>query len=274
MNCEQVHNLLGRLHDGELGQSEQAVVQTHLHDCSGCAAELAAFTELTEMVQTWGEVEPPADLWGRIVGQLAATGPKPASVRKPLRYWKAAVVAALVLIAVTTGWLAHRPSSSPNESAKHQSQHTEPVVDLGASLGPQVSLLPGEAQRLTPEQTAKQVNFRVVTSPKLPEGYALEESYLVRIEGCNVVQSKYLRGADVALLLQYSQGQPVSFGDRPIVAIEKVNGKPVQIVQGDGHLAASWKANGTAVSLVGLRDRSELVRLVAYVDQQLAEDKK
>ena len=78
----------------------------------------------------------------------------------------------------------------------------------------------------------------------------------------------------MALLLQYSQGQPVSHGNLPVVAVEKVNGKPVEIVQGEGRLAASWKANGTAVSLVVTRNQVESVRLVAYVDQQLEEGKK
>jgi hypothetical protein len=62
----------------------------------------------------------------------------------------------------------------------------------------------------------------------------LDESYLVRIEGCNVVQYKYQRGKDAALLLQYSQGQPVSHGNWPVVAVETVNGKPVEIIQGQG----------------------------------------
>lgn len=272
MNCDQVHNLLGRFHDGELGQAEQAVIQAHLQHCPGCAAELAALTHLRGTVESWGAVEPPSDLWNRIAGQLAATGPKHAAARKLVRYRKAAVAAALLLIAVVTGWLAHRPIPPPNGSVTFQP--SVPVVNLGTYLGPEVSVVPRDAQRLSPEETAKRVSFRVLTSPKLPEGYSLNESYLVRIEGCNVVQYKYLRGADVALLLQYSQGQRVSYGDRPVVAVEQINGKPVQIVQGEGRLAASWKANGTAVCLVGPSNQAELVRLVAYVDQQLVEGHK
>jgi hypothetical protein len=38
----------------------------------------------------------------------------------------------------------------------------------------------------------------------------------------------------VALLLQYRQSQPVSHGHRPVVAVEKVNAKPVEIIQGQG----------------------------------------
>jgi hypothetical protein len=48
-----------------------------------------------------------------------------------------------------------------------------------------------------------------------------------------------------------------------------MNGKPTQVVQGDGRLAASWQVNGTAVSLIGPRDMAELVRLMAHVDQRM-----
>jgi len=268
MNCEQVQNLLGHFHDGELSRAEQAVIGEHLQGCPSCAMDLAAITELGECLQTLSEPEPPGDLWNRIAQQLVTAEPRPAVAdRKVLHYWRAALVAALVVLAVTTGWLAHRPTSPSDDP-------TVPVVDLGRFLGPEMAVVPAQGQRMSPEETARRVSFRILTTPKLPEGYSLEESYLVRIEGCNVVQYKYLRGSDVALLLQYSQGQPVSFGNRPVVALQQINGKPVQIVQGDGHLAASWKANGTAVSLVGPRNQSELVRLVAYVDQQLTEGQK
>lgn len=273
MNCERVQNLLGRFRDGELSPPERASVAAHLETCPACAAEFAAITELGEMVRTWGESELPGDLWDQIARRLAATGPgRNAPSRPTVRAWKAVVLAALVLVAVATGWLAHQPRLPSDDPAGPQP--TVPVVDLTPYLGPQFSAVPRQGQPLRPEETARHIGFRVLTAPTLPEGYSLKESYLVRIEGCKVVQYKYLRGSDVALLLQYSQGQEVTYGGYPVVAVRQVNGKPVQIAQGDGHLAASWEANGTAVSLVGPRDQSELVRLVAYVDQRLAEDKK
>ena len=58
------------------------------------------------------------------------------------------------------------------------------------------------------------------------------------------------------------------------MAVEKANGKPVELIQGEGRLADSWKVNGTAVSLVFPRNQVESVRLVAYVDQELGEGKK
>lgn len=273
MNCEQIQNALGRFHDGELSRAERAVMERHLQGCVRCTAELAVLSELSETARSLSEPESPADLWERIAQRLATAEPRPAASTYTIaRFWRVAVVTALLSVAVATSWLARRPKSPSDGSALHQA--VIPIVDLGSYLGRDVSLGPGQARRMSPEETAQQVSFRVLTTPELPEGYALEESYLVRIEGCNVVRYKYLRGKDVVLLLQYSQGQPVSHGDRPVVAVERVNGKPVEIIQGEGRLAASWKANGTAVSLVGPRNQAELVRLAAYVDQQLSEGKK
>lgn len=273
VNCEQIQNLLGRFRDGEISPPDRAVVAIHLEACTACAAELAALNELGEMAKALSEPEPPGDLWDHLAKRLAAGKPVPTPARRRSLLWKAAVLAALVLMAVTTGWLAHSLGPTFSDSRAPE-QPTIPVVNLGPYLGPQMAMAPHQGKPMKPQEAAQRVGFHVLTMAKLPEGYSLEESYLVRLEGCNVVQYKYLRGRDVALLLQYSQGQPVKYGDRPVVAVRRINGKPVEIIQGEGQLAASWKANGTAVCLVGPREVSELVRLVDYVDQQFAEDKK
>ena len=272
MDCERVRHLLGRFRDGELSPADRAAVAAHLDACSACAAELLVLTELGDMAKALSAPEPPGDLWDQIAQRLTAK-PVPAASGRGTRHWRAAVLAALVLLAVTTGWLARRPGPL-SDDIHGGPQPGVPVVDLGPYLGPEMATAHRQGQRMKPGETAKQAGFRVLTVAKLPEGYDLEESYLVRIEGCNVVQQKYLRGEDVALLLQYSQGQPVKYGGRPVVAVRRVSGKPVEIIQGEGRLAASWKANGTAVCLIGPGDVSELVRMVDYVDQQLAEGKK
>lgn len=275
MDCERVRNLLGWFRDGELSRADRSAVAAHLGACPGCAAELAAVTELGEMVRRWGEPEPPADLWDRVARQLGTADPKPAGpARRTPHLWKAVVVAALVLVAAATSWLAHRPGPPDGSPVADRPEPAIPVVDLGPYLARQGPPSPGLSQRMSPEEAAEQVGFRVLPTTDLPDGYSLGETYLVRIQGCSVVQYKYLRGSDVALLLQYSQGQPVTYGNRPEVAIEQVNGKPVQIVRGEGRSVASWTANGTAVSLVGPDDRAELVRLVAHVDRQFSEGKK
>ncbi|MBI3467208.1 MAG: zf-HC2 domain-containing protein [Planctomycetes bacterium] len=276
MKCDQVVDLLSQFYDGELDATQAAAMRTHLAQCGACAAEVAAFADLSEAARMLSEPEPPADLWSRIACALerparVATTSRPAVVR--LR--RLAALAALVLIALYTGWLAYQSSSATRRDSHHSSI---PVVDLGPYLdqvakGPRIAIARHPSTQMSPAEAARHVQFRVLKQAELPEGYSLDEGYLVRIEGCSVVQFKYLRGSEVCLLFQYSRGQPVVYGDRPVLAT-RVNGKAARIVQGDGCLAASWETNGTAVSLIGPRDMSELVRLMAFVDQHLMEDKR
>jgi hypothetical protein len=73
------------------------------------------------------------------------------------------------------------------------------------------------------------------------------------------------------ILVQCGPECSVRYGNRPVLDT-RVNGKAARVVQCEGYLACSWQCQGTALTLVGPRDLSQLVRLVAYVDQRL-EDK-
>lgn len=275
MDCEQVQNLLSRFFDRELDRAEHESVERHVDACAGCRAELAALEQLSDAARSLTDPEPPADLWDRIIGQLAAQHvTREAAGQRRRALFRAAALAALVLIAVWTGWIAHGPGLRRGE----QAASSIPAVDLGPYLdelakSPRISVAPYGAVPSSPAEAARQVQFRVLNEAELPDNYALESGFLVRIEGCNVVQFKYLRGSDVVLLFQYSRGQPVAYGNRPVLAT-RINGKPAKVVQSDGCLCASWETNGTAVTLVGPRDMSELVRLVAFVDQHLMEDQR
>ena len=69
------------------------------------------------------------------------------------------------------------------------------------------------------------------------------------------------------ILVQCSPDHTICYGKRPVLKT-KVNGKAAQIVQCDGCLACCWQSKGTALTLVGPGDVSQLVQLVAHVDQR------
>jgi hypothetical protein len=139
------------------------------------------------------------------------------------------------------------------------------VVDLGPYLDRREEARAGQA--MPPDEAARRVDFRVLSAAALPEGYCLQGCCLCR-GACDRVECTYCRGGDRVLVILCAPGQPVEFGGRPVLRAQ-VNGKPAQVVQGEGRLAASWQVNGTAVSLIGPRDLAELVRLMAEVDQRL-----
>jgi predicted anti-sigma-YlaC factor YlaD len=282
MNCEQVQNLLGRFHDGELGQAERAAVEVHLGNCPSCACELAGIAELAETARSLSAPEPPKDLWKGIAERLV---PFPLGESLPARYplppgeekkkrdasWRVrppirvtAALAAAVLLAMGAGWLAFRTAGEGRQPI---------AVDAAVDLGPYLNQITGDQSGLamSPQEAARQVDFRVVAASELPDGYCLEQCCLCNSSCCPLVTCKYRRaGKDPLLLVQCSQGQPIDYGNRPLVEAQ-VHGKNARIVQCDGCLCASWKARGTVVNLIGPKDLSELVSLVTFVDQRLAD---
>jgi hypothetical protein len=259
MGCDEFRELLGRFHDGEAPPAARAAVAAHVSGCAGCAAARAAVAELGELARALPEPEPPGDLWERIAPRLGAA---PARVyRSQASRRSAAALAALVLAVLAAGWWAPRPARRGPHPAS-----PGPVVDLGPYLDGPASR-PG--QWMSPAEAAHRVAFRVLSAPELPDGYCLHGCCLCRGGCCDLVECAYRRGADQLLVVQCGPGQAVAFGGRPVLQT-RVHGKPAQVVQAGGRLAASWQVNGSAVSLIGPRDLAELVRLMAHVEERLA----
>jgi hypothetical protein len=262
MNCDQIQELLGRFHDGEMEYAQRAAVEAHLRSCSDCSTELAAIAELGEMART--ACDPPAHLWDHLAQRLAIEELTPfPKTRKALRTWKAGLVAAVVLIASGIAWIANRtgePGSQGETVAPLSAEREDLLLDdlLSARAGKQVSL----------QEAARRVDFSVLAASNLPEGYRLCDCCLCQAGCCGWVQCRFLRGTDQIILVQCSPDHTVRYGNRPVLETQ-VNGKAARVVQCDGCLACSWQNKGTVLTLVGPRDLSQLVGLVAYVDQRL-----
>jgi hypothetical protein len=261
MNCDQVRELLSLFHDAELDRAGRCAVEVHLGECPSCAAELGALAELSEMARNLPDLEPPAELWGRVAGQLQA---EQARLCGPgiFRVRRVAAVAALVAAAFAAGWMAHRPTVEGPSTVRVEHQPVGVDIDLDR-------LVAADSMREMPaDEAARRVGFHVVTAQKLPDGYCLEGCCLCRDGCCDLMRCRYGRGSDKILVLQGEPDHPIDYGDGPALEA-RVHGKSARIVQRDGRLAASWQAKRSTVGIVGPRDLSELVRLIAYVDERL-----
>jgi hypothetical protein len=253
MSCEPIRTWLGPFHDSELDPARRALVEIHLGGCSACAAELAALAELGQLVRETIAPEPPSQLWAQIDQRLAAT-----RIPQSGRLWRSAAVAALLFLAVAAGWMAHKilGPNHPGGSPVLATDDDSPTLDdlLAARDGQHVGL----------ENASRLVNFRVVPVSGLG-GYRLDECCVCKGGCCDLLRCKYLRGADAVLLVQCSAGHAPRCGDRPVLEAD-VQGKRVRIIQCADCLAATWRTDETAFSLIGPNDLSELVRLLASVE--------
>jgi hypothetical protein len=262
MTCEQVRELLGRYHDGELGAAERAVVAGHLNDCAACPAWLEAIGELGDLTRALSEPEPPANLWEKlsvVLGPVSAAPVRPA--RRRLRLWRVAALAALMLVCLATGWFAHGRLGWGNvpEGGGGTGDDVLPVEAL-------VSAREGEPVSL--QEAAHRVGFRVLGVSDLPEGCCMQGCCLCKAGCCDLVQCKFLCRGEPVLLVQGGSEHHVRYDHRPTVEMQ-VNGKPARLIQCDGCLACCWKAKGTVLTLIGPRELSQLSQLVASVDQRL-----
>jgi hypothetical protein len=271
MNCEQIHGLLGRFHDRELDRSHWTTVEVHLGACPACAAELGNLAEFAQLVRALPDPVPPADLWRRIALRL----PKALAGRGSLAArvghgWTRAVAAALLALVLFTIWMARRSQdfdTTRPDSAASGNALSSLALDLDSFLGHK-SDAPGEEMPV--EQAARAVDFRALTAAELPDGYCLEGCCLCWAECCPLVTCKYRRGGDAVLVFQCGPEHPLGYGARPAIEA-RVHGKPTRIVECNGRLASSWRSRGTTIGMVGPRDLSELLKLMAYVDQRLEE---
>ena len=264
MNCEQVQELLSRFHDGELGQAERAAVELHLGSCVVCPGELAAIAELSEVARASRAPEPPGDLWERIELRLARSGgPWFATARRIVPTWRVAALAALVLVALASAWwasYARKQERSPAPAEVTAVDEDGPLLDQLLAAGP--------GQPVSLQEAARRVDFRVPAAPQLPEGYQLKDCCLCRDGCCDLVQCHFLCGSDRVVLVLGDSDHPMRYGPRPVLETQ-VNGKPARVVQCECGLACSWQCRGTALTLIGPRDLSKLVRLVAFVSERL-----
>jgi hypothetical protein len=262
MNCEQVLEMLSQFHDCELSRADRAGVEIHLGGCPACASELATLAELSEMVRATTEPEAPPDLWGKIARRMGGRGAVRRLGHLRLRSWRAAAAAAILLALVGVGWLSY-------QSASHRVAPAPVDADNVVDLGPYLDNLTVAAtqRRLSPQEAARNIDFPILTAAKLPEGYALKGCCLMECGCCSLCECKYARGSESLLLVQ-CKNQPVQYGGRSVLETH-VRGKPAQVIQCRDRLAVSWESRGTVLHLVGPTDLSELLQLMAEVDERL-----
>ena len=260
MNCLEAPELLGRFHDGELSQAETAAIEMHLRRCPDCADALGRIGELSRLTKKSPPRQVPDELWTRVAERLASSKRKAHRRRR----WRAATLTAAAILVIAVVWLAHRKTLPELETAS-----TDAGIDPSAYLD-DVAALPAGIL-MSPQEASRHVGFRVVGDARLPDGYCLEECCLCNSGCCPLVACRYFRqGEGPLLLVQCSKGEPISYGNRPALETQ-VHGKTARIVQCEDCLAISWRSKGAVVNLIGPKDLSELVKLVAYVDQRLDE---
>ena len=90
MNCTDLEILLCDYVDGTLGREDRAAVESHLAECAVCAELARDVAGAVAFIGRAAEVEPPADLFTRILFEVRAGKPeaaRPAGWKRLLGQW-------------------------------------------------------------------------------------------------------------------------------------------------------------------------------------------
>lgn len=72
MDCTHFQELINTYLDGDLGQQVKVELETHMHDCANCTAEISDWEMCRRtLCETFPDQPPPGELWEKIQAMLA-----------------------------------------------------------------------------------------------------------------------------------------------------------------------------------------------------------
>lgn len=278
MECREAQELLSAYHDNELSAEVRSSVAEHVEGCSRCGEGLAVFERLSAMAGGLEDPEPPQGIWAGIEAGLDAGKEGAMAVRReerqyqPKRKWRLGLLttAALVLVATGVVWIGGRAWRAPGH-------HSELAADFGNYLehfagnpetAQNVLLAKYDGQAVDVTEATRQLGYRPAVAAGLPERYALEAMYVLKMPCCTCVQTICRRDdGEVFAIFEHDMEQPVWFGDRPRIETQ-CKGCACSIIQADRLLVASWKANKRQLTVVGAGDLQEIADLIDHFQDE------
>ncbi len=125
-----------------------------------------------------------------------------------------------------------------------------------------------EGETLDANNAVRHVGYRPAVAEGLPEGYAIEGTFVMEMPCCRCVQSVCRRtDGSVLVIFEHDDEQPKWFGKRPGTMAD-CGGKQCSLVGLDSQLAASWKRGERHITIIGARDLAEVGKMVTWLEAQ------
>ena len=273
MKCTEVEKMLSAFYDDELADLKRREVEEHILQCQACANSLAQFKELSALAKSsarhvvfdgsdWNSVETALDR--RSESEVDVIG-------KPRTTWKVILVAAAItsILAISSAVLLdvgphHHAHDHANVTAEFGEYLAHFHVD--SSRAQEFILEKYDHHLVAPANAAQHLGYRPAIAVGIPNKFNLEGTYVIDMPCCKCIQSVLTRsddGTQVILFEHDDEETEVWFGDRPQRTV-RCDDKPCSIVDFSARIAGSWKRGGRHLTVIGLRDESELSLFVAW----------
>ncbi len=277
MSCSEAQDLMSAFYDGELPDDLRSRVSKHLDHCSACAKELAGFESLTAVVGALSEPSAPPEIWSQLEaeldGQRATHTSAPVDVPQQ-RGWMPLgrfAVAAIVLVVVGLGWAAHRTWFGHGDHGQFATEFGHYLEEFHRDPDAAQQLLLGkyEHQLVLPERVIDRVGYEPAVASGVPDEYELVSTHVMKMPCCTCVQSicKRSDGTVLAIFEHDDEETTEWFGDRPEVEV-RCEEQMCMLVELDEQVAATWKRGTRHITLIGVRDVSEITQMVSWLDEK------
>ena len=270
MNCTEVISLLSPFHDGELTPEVRRGVADHVASCAECSKRLESIRRLSNLVESSPVPPVPGTLLQRIKRTLAGRDQPTAGSWLDPRSRRAMTALAAVAAAVIAGlivWqLAFGPSHSHEEMVRAFGEFLD-AYEQGESSAVDVLVRKYQGTLVNEAGATSALKRATVARPIVLAEHEVAQRYLLKMPCCDCVQTNYAASSKISFVLfEHEKDQAEWFHSRPMIRAA-CHGKACCLVQLKGGLAATWPVDGGYVTVVGVRDVTELERLVQELQQ-------
>jgi len=277
MNCSDIQPRLSAYFDGELTGEDRDRVARHLQSCAACSGQVEAFGHLSQAVRGLPEPSSPVadweDLASRLDGrEVSPPVAKPSSGRVASKWWLAA--AALILISAGIGWWSLGRTGEPARATAATQFHDYLAAFRRDPARAQSLLLTNFEGRPVPAETAARLaGYRPAVAAGLPDDYAVQSTYVMKMPCCTCVQTVCRRRDGSTLAIFEHGGVPASLPLAESLRPGKCCGADCCLAQVDDRLAVTRRRGARHITLVGVKDPAEADHLLAWMDRKSATKK-
>lgn len=289
MKCFTLEPLLSHFWDGELPPEMHRAAELHVQQCADCRRQLDQFRQLSELLASLPEPQPPA-MWAQVEKSLSAekrqsqtTTPtagragqranwRPGcfgrawTLRSGSPFRRVLHLAALLLVLAGVSFFArhyaHHRSARAME-AVFMNYLDEFHQDPQAAQQWLLSAYPG--RRIAPG-TEDGGGASGLAALPVPRGYTVASRYAIEMPCCRCLQT-VCRRDDGSWIAIFEHGdQQLLAGRKGECSTAQCSGRTVRTLPLGQELAATWTENGRWVTVVGVSDTDELARLVPAIE--------
>lgn len=277
MKCTEVKDLLSQFHDGELDTDLRSRVADHLRECSECAEELASFERISQLAlalktspgleRDWNAVEERLDSSHRDETNSSRMLRTAGKGHRSVWFMPLAASIGLVLSMLGIGLLTGLFHGEHDHFMETFATYVD-EFQRDPNAAQEFLLAHYQSKRVTPEQATTLVGYQPALANGLPEGLALEATYVIRMPCCDCVQCLCNRpDGSVVAVFEHDEENAGWFGKHPSVNVQ-CGGVECQIVELDEKIAATWRHQKRFITLIGARDVADVNQFIAWINDR------